>query len=162
MILGFAHPCLVVENADAVKDFYCDMFGFNVIGQESWSNQPMIDIAINVPGSNVNGYMLAGHNCFLEIHQYNTPAASTDGPQSLSANEKGIRHLAFLVDDCFAESIRFEKLGGSIFSEPVEMSPGVHAVYGRDPFGHIIELFEPVSDDEKLTALPGISHLQQY
>lgn len=162
MILGFAHPCLVVSNSESVKDFYCSMFGFSVISEEAWENQPAIDKAIDVTNSNVKGFMLAGHNCFLEIHEYLSPQSSEPSPDCLKANDKGIRHLAFLVDDCHFESKRFEQLGGSLFSEPVEMAEGIYAVYGRDPFGHIIELCEPMGKNEKLSALAGVNCEQRY
>ena len=37
MILAFAHPGIVVPDLDKAIDFYSKMFGFKVIGNESWA-----------------------------------------------------------------------------------------------------------------------------
>ena len=157
MILGFAHPCLVVADANKAKNFYQQMFGFVVNSEEQWSNVEQVDAAIGVSKSAVSGFMMKGHNCFLEIHQYLSPTSSDIAPKDLSANDLGIRHLAFLVDDCFAESKRLQALGGIEIGAPVEVAEGVFAVYCRDPFGNIIEMCEPVTVSENLTSLMGVN-----
>lgn len=157
MIIGFAHPCLVVKDAKSVRDFYCAMFGFKEISEEGWSNSPDVDKAVGVSKSEVKGFMLAGPNCFLEIHEYSSVYGDNHKPQDIPANGLGIRHLAFQVDNCFTEAKRFVKHGGMLFSEPVQMTDGVYAVYGRDPFGHIIELCEPVTEQEHLSSLAGLT-----
>lgn len=161
MIIGFAHPCLVVKDAVSVRDFYCAMFGFKEISVEGWSNNSNVDKAIGVFKSEVNGFMLAGQNCFLEIHEYSHVYDNNSFPKDIPANGLGIRHLAFQVDDCFTEAERFVKHGGVLFSEPVQMVKGVYAVYGRDPFGHIIELCEPVTELEHLSTLIRLSNNNQ-
>ena len=162
MIIGFAHPCLVVENSKSVRDFYCAMFGFTELSEEGWADSSVIDSAVGVQNSAVTGYMLAGPNCFLEIHEYLSPKKDTNNTLDLTtsypANTLGIRHLAFQVDDCLVEAKRFTEHGGVLFSEPVEMVDGVYAVYGRDPFGHIIELCEPVTSSEHLASLSGVRY----
>lgn len=157
MILGFAHPCIVVPDADKAKVFYQQMFGFIVNSEEKWADARQVDAAIGVENSTVTGFMMKGHNCFLEIHQYLSPAPSTVDPSSLNANELGIRHISFLVDDCSVEAKRLVALGGTQIGEPVEVADGIYAVYCRDPFGNIIEMCEPVTASENLTSLPGVS-----
>ena len=156
MFLGFAHPCIVVPDADKARLFYQQMFGFTVNSVEQWANMPQVDVAIGVEQSAVTGFMMKGHNCFLEIHQFTSPVQSTVVPGNIKAHEQGIRHLAFLVDDCFEEAKRMQTLGGSLISEPVEVAPGVFAVYCRDPFGNIIEMCEPVTVSEQLDSLSGV------
>lgn len=162
MILGFSHPCIVVPDANLAKQFYQQMFGFTVNSEEGWANAREVDIAIGVENSEVRGFMLKGHNCFLEIHQYLRPAQGSITPRQLKAHEFGIRHLAFLVDDCFSEAKRLVALGGSLFSDPVEVADGVFAVYCRDPFGNIIEMCEPVTPSENIMALPGVETNGNY
>ena len=157
MILGFAHPCIVVPDANQAKLFYQQMFGFVVNSKEQWSNVEQVDAAIGVRNSAVSGFMMKGHNCFLEIHQYLSPVANDITPNDFNANNLGIRHLAFLVDDCFAESKRLQALGGSEIGAPVEVAAGIFAVYCRDPFGNIIEMCEPVTVSENLTSLAGVN-----
>ena len=45
MILAFAHPCLVVPDLEKARQFYERMFGFEVIGEEGWKNNPELDQA---------------------------------------------------------------------------------------------------------------------
>ena len=72
MILGFAHPAIVVKNLDRAINFYCQAFGFRELSEqfESWRDVPAIDAAIGLHDSAVRGRMLAGHNCFLELFQF--------------------------------------------------------------------------------------------
>ena len=62
MILAFAHPCLVVDDVELARIFYEKMFGFRVISNEGWSDNPVVDSAIGSHQSSSRGYMLAGHN----------------------------------------------------------------------------------------------------
>lgn len=154
MILAFAHPGVVVSDLEAACRFYQRMFGFEVIGDEGWSDSPEADRAIGCRGSASRGVLMAGHNCHLELWQYSAPQQGDVDPGALGPHEAGIRHLAFYVDDCEQEFRRLLDLGGEALGEPVG---GV--VYCRDPFGNIIELCEIASDKENPIHLPGVSSL---
>jgi catechol 2,3-dioxygenase-like lactoylglutathione lyase family enzyme len=156
VILGFAHPGLVVPDLERAREFYQQAFGFRVIGTEGWVDDPDLDRAIGLEGSAARGYMMAGQNCFLELWSYHAPKQSGPEPGSLGANESGIRHLAFYVDDCDAEYERLKRLGGIHLGEPVGQHGQGRAVYCRDPFGNLIELAEIRREEERLTNLPGI------
>lgn len=162
MILAFAHPALVVNDLERAREFYEKMFGFTVIGSEGWSDSPLLDRAIGSRNSACNGYMMAGHNCCLELFEFSAPAQTATLPGNSGPHEQGIRHLSFYVDDCRQEYQRMLALGGSALGDPVDLGDGVHAVYGRDPFGNIIELCEIASPEEHPTALPGIDRLAQF
>ena len=157
MILGFAHPALVVPDLERARDFYERVFGFTVVGEEGWSDAPEVDRAIGLEGSACRGLTLSGHNCFLELLEFQAPTQSGPDPESLGAHEAGIRHLSFYVDDCESEYRRFLSLGGQALGEPVASPAGGNAVYGRDPFGNIIELCEVARPAESLLELPGIA-----
>lgn len=162
MILAFAHPALVVPDLEAAARFYCDMFGFEPLGEQSWSDAPEIDRAIGLSGSRARGQMLKGHNCFLELFEYQAPESLGPAPASLAAHEQGIRHLAFYVDDCRKEYRRFMRLGGKCLGEPAADEKGNYVVYGRDPFGNIIELCEIPGPEEAPTRLRGIDRLDTF
>lgn len=154
MILGFAHPALVVDDLEKAIAFYHNMFGFKEINRESWAHDENIDRAIGLESSAAKGVMMAGHNCFLEIWEYQSSSATNYAvPQELKADALGLRHIAFYVDDLKLEKKRFMKLGGQ------ELGQAEHgAVYLRDPFGNIIELAEIPEAREHLAELPGVSH----
>lgn len=154
MILGFAHPALVVDDLEKAIAFYRDMFGFREIGREGWSNDEAMDRAIGLQGSSALGVMMAGHNCFLEIWVYETPTSPSNmTPKLFTAEAPGLRHIAFYVDDLQLETKRFLSLGGEELGKADQ-----GAVYLRDPFGNIIELAEIPNAEEHPAKLPGISH----
>lgn len=161
MILGFAHPAIVVSDLDRAVDFYCDAFGFRRFSEEheSWQDSPEIDAAIGSEGSNVRGCMLAGHNCYLELFEFVAPRARGPEPSTLGPHEPGIRHISFFVDDVEAEYERVISMGASALGAPQKAS-GITAVYVRDPDGNIVELAEFPDPREDLRNLPGISCLQ--
>ncbi len=161
MILAFAHPCIVVDDVEVAREFYQQMFGFRVISSEGWSDNPTVDAAIGSKNSSSRGYMLAGHNCYLEMFEFDAPEQTAPHPGSLGPHERGIRHLSFYVDDCRAEYQRCLALGGQALGEPAPKSSGMNAVYMRDPSGNIIELCEIPCPEEYPTVLPGINCVNQ-
>lgn len=152
MILAFAHPCLVVPDAQAAVDFYSKMFGFTVVTSEGWNHNRDIDRAIGLNDSHCTGFTLAGHNCFLEIFQFES--TKSQPTETKTADSLGIRHLAFYVDDVVLESERFLALGGTLVGEPNPL-----AVYLSDPFGNLIELCTIPTDKENPLELPGLKCL---
>jgi catechol 2,3-dioxygenase-like lactoylglutathione lyase family enzyme len=162
MILGFAHPSLVVPNLEDARQFYEKMFGFTVCGTEGWSDNPDIDEGLGLKNSSSKGYMLRGHNCYPELFQYLTPEATGLEPVNQGPNELGIRHIAFYVDDCHKELKRFVALGGQAIGNPVGSDDSGWAVYCRDPFGNIVELAEVMSQEESPVTLPGVSCLGTF
>jgi glyoxylase I family protein len=161
VILAFAHPGLVVDDLEKAREFYQQMFGFRVISDEGWSNNSVVDGVIGSSGSGCRGYMLAGHNCFLELFEFDSPQPSAPPPLESGPHERGIRHIAFYVDDCRAEYQRCLSLGGLPLGKPAPRSTGVNAVYMRDPCGNIIELCEIPGPDENPALLPGIKGLNK-
>jgi catechol 2,3-dioxygenase-like lactoylglutathione lyase family enzyme len=162
MILGFAHPALVVSDLEKAKTFYETMFGFRHFCDEGWQDNPVVDKVIGTTGSACRGYTLAGHNCFLELFEFSAPPQTGPAPATQEPHAEGIRHLAFFVDDCRAEYQRLLDLGGEALGEPTDIGGGVYTAYCRDPFGNIIELAEPPNQDEDLRKLPGVDSLADY
>ena len=161
MILAFAHPCIVVDDVAVAREFYEQMFGFRVLSREGWQDAPLVDGAIGSENSHCRGYMLAGHNCYLEMFEFDAPQQNGPHPSELGPHEKGIRHLSFYVDDCRAEYARCLTLGGQPLGVPTAKGSGLDAVYMRDPSGNIIELCEVPCPEEDPTHLPGIKCLNQ-
>jgi catechol 2,3-dioxygenase-like lactoylglutathione lyase family enzyme len=159
VILAFAHPCLVVPDLERARQFYEEMFGFEVLSVEGWTDDPQLDEAIGLTRSSCRGYMMKGHNCFLELFEFSGSASHAVSMRLPKADEPGIRHLAFYVDDCWAEYERLQQLGGTAMGVPAGDEDNGYAVYCRDPFGNIIELAEIPDPEECPTRLPGISRL---
>lgn len=161
MILGFAHPGLVVPDLDKARVFYEQMFGFRYFCDEGWDNNPVADRVVGIDGSACRGVTLAGHNCYIELFEFSKPEQETS-PGKPGPHEPGIRHLCFFVDDCRAEYKRLLELGGEMLGEPTDIGGDIYTVYCRDPFGNIIELAELPSADEDPRNLPGVDSLGTY
>ncbi len=86
MILAFDHPCLVVFDLDKASQFYQQMFGFEVISNEGWEDSPEMDRAIGLKDSSCRGLMMKGHNCFLELFEYDSPSDNAPSPLSSPRN----------------------------------------------------------------------------
>jgi glyoxylase I family protein len=162
MILAFAHPCLVVPDLEMASQFYRQMFGFEVISNEGWKDNPDMDRAVGLKQSSCRGVMMRGHNCFLELFEYDSPSSNTNVELNLNAASPGIRHLAFYVDDCKAEYQRLLDLGGIALGEPAGNDESGYAVYCRDPFGNIIELAEIPDPRESPLKLRGVCSLDDF
>ena len=162
MILAFAHPAIVVPDLEQAREFYERMFGFRMLQPEGWHAAPAVDRAIGASDSSARGYLLAGHNSFLELFEFSAPAQQGPDPARLGPQESGIRHLAFFVDDLDSEYHRFIELGGQPLGLLPEATDAPRAVYVRDPFGNIIELAEIVDQREDPRRLPGVTSLGDY
>jgi catechol 2,3-dioxygenase-like lactoylglutathione lyase family enzyme len=162
MILGFAHPGLVVTDLEAASRFYQRMFGFEVISKEGWKDSPEMDRAVGLKNSSCRGLMMKGHNCFLELFEFDSSSSQEKPVTNPAADQPGIRHLAFYVDDCKAEYQRLKDLGGIALGEPAGDDESGYAVYCRDPFGNIIELAEIPGPAESPLRLPGVNSLGQF
>jgi catechol 2,3-dioxygenase-like lactoylglutathione lyase family enzyme len=159
MILAFAHPGIVVPDLEKAIEFYDKMFGFKVIGNESWSDSEGYDMAIGLKQSAARGVIMAGHNCHIELFEYISPEQTIAPPETFLAHETGIRHIAFYVDNPQKELDRLIALGGSALGSLPE-SGG--AVYARDPFGNMIELCQIPTPEESPVNLPGVEKLGNF
>ena len=162
MILGFAHPGIVVSDLEKARTFYEKMFGFRYFCDEGWEDDATVDRVVGVEGSACKGFTLAGHNCYLELFEFSAPKQDGSSPGQLGPHDLGIRHLAFFVDDCRSEYQRLLDLGGEMLGKPTDIGGGVYTAYCRDPFGNIIELAELPSKEEDPRNLPGVDSLGEY
>ncbi len=162
-ILGFAHPAIVVPDLEKAREFYEKMFGFKAIAREDWEHgNHFFDLGTGVKGSSARGYILRGHNCYLELFQYLSPPQSGPDPGTLEAHEPGIRHLAFYVDDVHQEYDRLLELGGIHMNPPVGSKQEGFVSYCRDPFGNLIELTTVGGPARPLPELDGVSSNGNY
>ncbi len=162
-ILGFAHPAIVVPDLEKAREFYEKMFGFKAVAREDWERgNVFFDQGTGVKDTSARGYILRGHNCYLELFQYFSPAQVGPDPGSLGAHEPGIRHLAFYVDDIHKEYDRLLLLGGIHINAPVGDKKEGYLSYCRDPFGNLIELTTVGGPARPLTELDGVSSNGNY
>ena len=139
MIKGFHHPAIVVPDLEKAREFYEEVLGFSFVMELSWdSPSPVYDQITGLKNSAARGCLMKCNNAYLELFQFSSPPVR-DEERKPGANEPGIRHLAFEVDDAQVEYARLKAAGGITMNQPHVFSVGGSAVYCMDPFGNIIE-----------------------
>lgn len=147
MIQGLNHIALSVPDIQRAVDFYCGQLGFNKVGDFSWDadseTSDTVTEITRIPGTSGVAVHLRGPDFLLEIFQFKSadPEPSHQDPQR-PVVDHGYTHFCLAVKDLDAEYRRLKDAGMAFHGEPVTVMPGVRCVYGRDPFGNVIELEE--------------------
>lgn len=139
MILGIHHVAVGVPDIEAGLTFYRDTLGFEQVERSSFSGpNPAVEAAIGIKQPAAHMAMLRGGNAYIELWQYESPE-----PRNLTANppDLGYPHFALEVTDIHAEHKRLSEAGMSFVGPPVEFGDSA-AVYGRDPWGNVIEIYQ--------------------
>ncbi|MEM1230962.1 MAG: VOC family protein [Pseudomonadota bacterium] len=151
MIRGIHHVAIGVPDFEAGLAFYTQAFGFAVVQRSDWHGDfPQADAAIGLPGTDVRMAMLKAPNAYIELWQYSHPA-----PEDRTARpcDLGYPHFCLQVDGIDAEYERLKALGMT-FVGPVQDFGTSSAIYGRDPFGNVIELYEIRNPDTAALPVP--------
>ncbi len=77
----------------------------------------------------------------IEMFQFNDCNARAQDPDR-PVIDHGITHICLAVQDLDHEYARLRDAGMRFDGEPTKVAPGVRSVYGRDPFGNVVELEE--------------------
>lgn len=134
------HTGIVVPDLDAAVRFYTIAFGMGVLSREA--DTEVDSDAIGLPGEAVRlrGAILDGGTSYLELHQYLTPT----GVAPRRVSDQGIGHLCFAVADIDEAYDYLRGLGVEFNTTPKLIAEGELAgrwwVYGKDPWGVVIEL----------------------
>ncbi|MDA1075087.1 MAG: VOC family protein [Proteobacteria bacterium] len=139
MIVGIHHVALGVSDFDKALKFYSEGLGFEVVQETEFDSSPDVDRTIGLSQAKARMAMLKGPNAFLELWQYTNPE-----PRDLRSRpcDYGYPHFALQVDDIQSEYDRLKEHGMEFVGEVVHFGTTSSAIYGRDPCGNIIELFE--------------------
>ncbi len=82
----------------------------------------------------------------IEIFQFKAGGAKAQDPDR-PVIDHGFTHLCFAVKDLDREYDRLKAAGMQFHCPPTPVAEGVRTVYGRDPFGNVIELEEAEGRD---------------
>jgi glyoxylase I family protein len=128
-----------VPDIEAGLAFYCDVLGFSI----EWRSDVSADnekagAAVGLTGFEARMAMLKGPDIRIELWQYTNPQ-----PRDRRSDpaDLGYPHMALAVEDIDAEYDRLSAAGMTFVGAPVDFGTQ-KAIYGRDPFGNIIELLE--------------------
>lgn len=141
MILGIHHVAISVPDMDEALRFYCRVLGFEDLwGRGHEEPSPMSDRVIGLENVRADVRMLRAGNAFVELWRYVNPPPKALDP-GYPACDHGFAHICLQVEDIHAEHARLSANGMTFVGPPVD-SARLAAVYGRDPFGNIIEILE--------------------
>lgn len=150
MIRAIDHINIVVNDLPAMTRFYTDVLGMKVTKQVTISGD-WIDRVVGLSGAKGEVIYLelpAGPR--VELIRYVSPAGANPAGMEIS-NTRGIRHIAFTLDDIESMFGHLQRAGVKTLSDiqivpdsQVTYAGGVRKrlVYFRDPEGNLLELCE--------------------
>ena len=139
MIKGIHHVAVGVPDLDAAIDFYVGALGCELLRRSSITGtRREADQVIGIDGVEADVAMLRFGDAHIELWRYHAPAIID---RRSPANGLGYPHIGLVVSDIEAEHDRLSAAGVTFVGPPVDLG-SAKAVYGRDPFGNLIELYE--------------------
>jgi catechol 2,3-dioxygenase-like lactoylglutathione lyase family enzyme len=139
MIVGLHHVAIGVDDFDKALKFYTEGLGMEVVQQTDLDNAAPANQAIGLDAVKARMAMLKTANAFLELWQYSHPEPEDHRSR---ACDYGYPHIALQVDNIQEEYERLLGHGMEFVGEVVHFGDDASAIYGRDPCGNIIELYE--------------------
>jgi catechol 2,3-dioxygenase-like lactoylglutathione lyase family enzyme len=137
------HVGIVVDDLAAAIDFFVQL-GLELQG-ETPVEGAWVDRIVGLEGIRVDSAMMGtpdGHGR-LELIKFHTPPAEGD-TRNAPANTRGIRHLAFAVEDIDAVIAGLRARGGELVGEVENYEDIYRLCYVRGPEGIIVELAEQI------------------
>ncbi len=134
------HVGIVVDDLAAATEFFVEL-GFESLGNGSVEGD-WVDRIVGLDCIQVDNAMVQtpdGHGR-LELIKFHSPPAEGDRDQP--ANVRGIRHIAFAVDDIDATVAGLRARGSELVGEVVQYESSYRLCYVRGPEGIIVELAE--------------------
>ena len=138
MIVGVHHVAIGVPDFAAGLAFYRDVLGFEVLSEGELSGNEPADRVIGLADVRAQVAMLKAPNIYIELWSYINPQPDDRRQRPC---DYGYPHLALQVRDIQSEYARLKAAGMEFVAEPVELG-GSAAIYGSDPFGNVIEIYE--------------------
>ena len=141
MIVGLHHVAISVPDMKKALAFYCGALGFEEVMSASVDGDSEIyDRIIGLRKISTEMRMVKAGNAYIELFEYRHPAPrSKDG--AYPPSDHGIAHFCLQVKDIKSECARLTAAGMTFVGPPVDEHTWA-AIYGRDPFGNIIEIYE--------------------
>ena len=145
MIVGIHHVAVGVPDFDRGLEFYSGLLGFEVVENAAWKGDyPLADNAIGLEDTAARMAMLKAPNAFIELWEYSNPEPADHRQRPC---DYGYPHFCLQVRGIQEEYDRLSAAGMRFVGPPVDFGD-MSAIYGKDPFGNVIELYE-IRDAER-------------
>ena len=147
MIHGLDHTALSVPDLEAALAFYCGVLGFEVESEsEWWAGAKKVDRLVGLPDSAAKVVIVRLGGTRLELFEYRSPEPRRRD-DAFRVCDHGLTHLCLRVSDIETEHARLAAAGMHFDEVPIDVGSSI-CVYGRDPFGNVIELKEYRDSDD--------------
>jgi catechol 2,3-dioxygenase-like lactoylglutathione lyase family enzyme len=137
------HVGIVVDDLAAATAFFVEL-GFKLQG-EGQVEGDWVDRIVGLEGVRAKFAMVETPDGpgRLELIEFHTPSAQGGDPEA-PANTRGMRHIAFVVDDIDAVVAGARARGAELVGEVERAGNSYRLCYVRGPEGIIVELAEPI------------------
>jgi len=137
------HVGVVVDDLAAAIEFFIEL-GLELQGEGSVAGS-WVDRVIGLDGVQAKIAMLQtpDGDARLELSEFLAPS-TLGGDRHAPANTRGIRHIAFVVEDIDAVVARLRALGTEFVGEVERYEDSYRLCYVRGPEGIIVELAEEI------------------
>lgn len=147
---GIDHIGVTVPDMEEATKFFKNAFGAELAydnlkpsepPQEGTKAEKILGLTPGAKAVHIR-LLVIGQSATIELFQFE----NTDHRQPLNAYDYGLQHVAFYVDDMDQAARQFTKSGGKLHTTPQDLSGNREAgnghqfVYGRTPWGMLIEL----------------------
>lgn len=149
MIRGIDHINIVVADLARSVAFYTEVLGFKKT-HDVYMEGDWIEQIIGLRGvKGMVAFVEAPGGMRIELLEYRAPPGVAL-PENSRANTRGLRHIAFRVENIAGMAAKLRAAGVTLFSDPVKVPQGVvkfaagdkTLLYFLDPDGVILELAE--------------------
>jgi len=141
MIKALHHTAISVSHLDRSIRFYCDLLKMTLEWRIDHRGGEALGRVVGMKDVDVSYAMLNGWGSRIELFQYHSPEGQPF-PRDKPVCDKGITHLAFLVDDIDALYEELLSRGVRFNSPPLVVRPGVKVAYFHDPDEVTIEMMQ--------------------
>lgn len=157
MIKGVHHLAVSTQHLQALKQFYCEVLGFEPGMEAEWRADTefgrQADRFIGHANSAAKVTRVCKGGLIVELFEYRSPAPRKKSPD-WKVSDHGYTHICLEVEDIAAEHQRLSQSGMSFHAPPPKyFVNGMKAIYGRDPEGNVIELLELCEQAEDCSSL---------
>jgi catechol 2,3-dioxygenase-like lactoylglutathione lyase family enzyme len=142
MIHGIDHTAISVPDLDAAVAFYCETLGFTVESESGWPvGAKRVDRLVGFDDSSARVVMIRLGQTRIELFQYLSPEPRWPSSE-FRVCDFGLTHICLSVTEIESEVARLSAEGVLFNSAPLDVGTA-YCVYGRDPFGNVLELKQP-------------------
>jgi catechol 2,3-dioxygenase-like lactoylglutathione lyase family enzyme len=149
MLIAYWHFSFTVSDIERSVDFYQNVIGMKLVHSQEQHNEYTARLVayenahLKVAQLAISNMQQQRSGHLLELVQYVTPECS---PTDTATCRPGSAHLAFQVEDCWAEYNRMVALGVRFKSEPQHITAGInkggYTCYFLDPDDITLEILQ--------------------